>query len=367
MSATLRLNWGLNGFTGWGWAGANLARHASLNGWKVSAKAFDPSTLPPTWKLEGWTVDVEPERTKRCELWIAAEGNRSVPDVAQAKGEKNLVMTFLEDTDITPAMVKGYNGFHATIVGSSWNQSLLESAGVRNAHLVHQGADRYAKAAMRVYWEHPDGRVTQSHKRLIFSGGKLEFRKGQDIVVAAFREYLKLDPTAVLVTAWQNAWPGTMKGIDARKHVKAWPQIAPDGSLMLSRWMEWNGVPPENFVDLGIVPSWALQQVMAQCDVAVFPNRAEGGTNLVATECLAVGLPTYATLWTGQRDLANWGAFTLAATDVPPAPCSLYNQMADWREPMLDNVVAAMGPGGTMGHMPPPPSWRSFAEKILSA
>ncbi len=38
----------------------------------------------------------------------------------------------------------------------------------------------------------------------VFSGGKLDFRKGQDIVLAAFKRFAENHKDAVLVTAWQN-------------------------------------------------------------------------------------------------------------------------------------------------------------------
>ena len=48
---------------------------------------------------------------------------------------------------------------------------------------------------------------------VVFSGGKLELRKGQDIVVAAFRAFVERHPDAVLVNAWHNAWPKLAKSI----------------------------------------------------------------------------------------------------------------------------------------------------------
>ena len=48
---------------------------------------------------------------------------------------------------------------------------------------------------------------------IVYSGGKLEHRKGQDIVVAAFREFVKTHPDAVLATTWHNQWPMTMAGM----------------------------------------------------------------------------------------------------------------------------------------------------------
>ena len=44
---------------------------------------------------------------------------------------------------------------------------------------------------------------------------------------------------------------------------------------------------------------------LAKADVALFPNRCEGGTNLVAMEALASGVPTILSDNTGHKDLVN--------------------------------------------------------------
>ena len=39
---------------------------------------------------------------------------------------------------------------------------------------------------------------------IIFSGGKLEIRKGQDIVIHAFKKLLLVCPDALLIASWCN-------------------------------------------------------------------------------------------------------------------------------------------------------------------
>ena len=89
------------------------------------------------------------------------------------------------------------NQFDLVISGSRWNQALLKRQGIDRAHLVHQGVDT------AVFNAEP---VPQLLKRslVIFSGGKLENRKGQDIVIAAFRRLLCQHPDALLIAAWGN-------------------------------------------------------------------------------------------------------------------------------------------------------------------
>ena len=56
-------------------------------------------------------------------------------------------------------------------------------------------------------------------------------------------------------------------------------------------------------LDLGRVPNAGMPRILRECDVAVFPNRAEGGTNLVAMKCMACGVPTILSANTGHLDL----------------------------------------------------------------
>ena len=48
----------------------------------------------------------------------------------------------------------------------------------------------------------------------VFSGGKYEFRKGQDIVIAAMEQFMSVRDDAFLVTSWSNPWPETAKTME---------------------------------------------------------------------------------------------------------------------------------------------------------
>lgn len=354
MSGTIYLSWPSNGSTGWGWYGANLTRWASRAGWIVFSPGIDWTSLPPEWRLEGWDADTSDPG--RVDVLITACGNRQVlPPPDYSKVDVAIAAIFFEDSDIPPAMAESLNRFDYTVCGSDWNRDLLTAAGVTNAVTILQGADQYAHVGTELKVDIFDYGAVASwvrdeatpHPRRIFSGGKLEYRKGQDIVVAAFREYLKTNPDAILVTAWQNRWPKTLKGIDAAGYVSGWPAMHKDGSLDIVGWCEKNGIPRANVIDVGMPPSWALQRVMAQCDVAVFPNRTEGGHNLVAAECLAVGLPTWATFTTGQAHLRDFGAAEIAN----PTPAAVAACMGD--TPHVSTTCAA------------PPTWAEAVGQLL--
>ena len=73
-------------------------------------------------------------------------------------------------------------------------------------------------------------------------------------------------------------------------------------------WARANGLGEDQFIDVGSIPNHLMARVLREMDVAVYPNRCEGGTNLVAMECLACGVPTIVSDNTGHKDLVATGA-----------------------------------------------------------
>jgi hypothetical protein len=68
-----------------------------------------------------------------------------------------------------------------------------------------------------------------------------------------------------------------------------------DGKIDVAKWAHESAIPTDQFMDLGSIPNFQMPQVLREMDVGIFPNRCEGGTNLVAMECMACGMPVI--LW----------------------------------------------------------------------
>src|SRR6202012_5041938 len=97
------------------------------------------------------------------------------------------------------------------------------------------------------------------------------------------------------------------------------------------------GIPEHQFFDLGSIPNHFMGRVLREMDVALFPNRCEGGTNLVAMECMAVGLPTIVSNNTGHKDLVATGG-TFALERQRPVTPTLH-QTNGWGESDIDEIV----------------------------
>ena len=68
-------------------------------------------------------------------------------------------------------------------------------------------------------------------------------------------------------------------------------------------WILRNGVMPNQVLCLDTASNRLMPDVFREVDLAVFPNRCEAGTNLVAMEALAYGLPCLISQNTGHLDI----------------------------------------------------------------
>jgi glycosyltransferase involved in cell wall biosynthesis len=250
-------------------------------------------------------------------------------------GEPNVACTAIEHLVCTPHGRKIAKNYDMFIAISQWNADYLKSLDVGPVHLCYQGIDRSLF--------HPaPGSGLYRDRFVIFSGGKFEFRKGQDIVLAAFKRFRTTHPEALLVTCWQNLNMPDGAAFTLAGHCDAVPDAATEYGLQMTPWLLRQGLPADSFIDLPFTHNLLMPTVLHDCDIAVFPNRCEGGTNLVAMEAMACGVPTYVSYNTGQKDLVDLigcGAFR-AQRAVKPSMAM--QTVVDWGETEVDEVVAAM-------------------------
>ena len=105
--------------------------------------------------------------------------------------------------------------------------------------------------------------------------------------------------------AWGNIGHVGLKTIAASPHVQGAPERGRADAI--SPWLEANGIPRANVYLLPCVVNRQLPHIIKQADVAVFASRCEGGTNLMAMETLACGIPTLISANTGHLDLLAMG------------------------------------------------------------
>ena len=313
INSAVVIDWQLSSYFGWGVYGVNLM----LN-WSQQQKELLLTSVPVNdafidlnpveWGLIRPALDgsrdlqkhLEPLHGQKVSIKspvLHALGNdfaSGKPDVVLC-GAPNIGVTFFETTRVSDAGRERARSYRLIIAGSTWNRQVLEAAEIAPVAQTLQGIDPTAfHPAPRAGWF--AGRFT------VFSGGKLEYRKGQDLVIKAFRVFGQRHSDALLVTAWASPWPSVARNLNADATL-APVSFHADGRLDTQAWAVANGIAPEQFVDLGALPNSALPRLYREMDVALFPNRCEGGTNLVAMECMACGIPAVLSKNTGHLDL----------------------------------------------------------------
>lgn len=256
------------------------------------------------------------------------------PSLGRFKGVSNLAKMVFEDTYIDDAAVERLKAFDGLIAVSSWDRNLLENAGLDRVYLAPQGIDPSLF--------HPGPRQDIWRDRfVIFSAGKLEFRKGQDLVIAAFKTFHERHSDSLLCFSWHNIWPDTMQDMNASGHVLGLPEPHKNG-MDFSDWLLRNGLPDGSFLDLVFVDHHHLPQVMREADVALFPNRCEGGTNLLAMEAMACGVPTILAANTGHLDIISERNCFVLKDQRPVKPVPGWKGMEGWGESSIEEIVETL-------------------------
>ena len=286
-------------------------------------------------------------------------------------GHPTIGMIVTEDTHIDTDRREAAREYPLLIAGSRWGAAVLEAAGLTGVRIVLQGVDtELFRPQPRAGW-HKD-------RFKVFSGGKLEYRKGQDLVLLAFRAFAARHPDALLVVAWFTGWPGIEKSFIANPRVGA-PPLTPSSTIDIPAWAGEIGIPRNQILDLGAVPNSEMPKFLCEMDAAVFPNRCEGGTNLVAMECLATGVPVILSSNTGHIDMIERvECYPLVRQTPVTAAVPGMRGTEGWSESDVDEIVehlehiyarrdAARERGLRAAEAMRPLTWRRWVQEVHDA
>ncbi len=242
-----------------------------------------------------------------------------------------------ENNLLRPAWIEnGRRFFTKVVAGSSWCAKVLTEAGLPGVEPVPHGIDP------AIFHPPPDkdhGRQFCTESSVVFSGGKFELRKGQDIVIRAYKVLQDRHADVLLVNAWFNPWPAIFQTMRDSPLIRFAPG---KGSFveMINQVLADNRIDLERVITCPQQLNLAMAKVYRNTDVGLFPNRCEGGTNLVLMEYMACGKPVVAVETTGHADIVNSsnaliigvrGETTIHDKDGIP--------VARWPEPDLDDAV----------------------------
>ncbi len=247
------------------------------------------------------------------------------------RGSKNIGYAFFE-YELTTQSLQHLKKYDLVLVGSTWNKKKLEQAGVKNVEVLIQGVDP------EIFYTSESENDKKFFK--IFSGGKFELRKGQDLVLKAVKILQQKYSDIVLVNAWYNFWPSTMSLMSKSNHIK-YELIGKNWEEYMLNLYKMNSIDSSRILTLPLVANDKSREIYMYTDLGLFPNRAEGGTNLVLMEYMACGKPVIASSTTGHKDiLTDQNALQLKKMKEFKVYNDKKELIADWEEADIDEIIS---------------------------
>ena len=341
------LNWELNYDFAWGILGLNLFSH-----W-----ANDPDLVPFSAKpiANEQLGLLDPLRVSMISNAIIASNNHLEAMYAGAtphlhvedatlvdpvghgslgspiSGRRNIGRCIFENTNI--AEFEGRLGkYDVLLCGSNWCADVLRRRTKREVSVVFEGIDQ------SLFCPGPRSGLIDPDKFYVFSGGKIEYRKGQDLVLLAFREFSRRHADAMLVTVWHSPWPQMSVGFKGR--LDAPLGLDANQQLDVKKWAADNAVDPGRVIEILRIPNQLMPTILREMDVAIQPSRAEACTNLPVKEAMACGLPVIVGDNTGMKDLIQDGICMPLRTQGKVAGPE--NERVGWGESDVGEMVEAL-------------------------
>ena len=255
------------------------------------------------------------------------------PWLVNLKGSYKVGYTFFEMNVLDDQYIRnGRSQYDMIATGSTWCEEVLRGHGLTNVATVIQGIDP------QIF--NPSFPEKEFFKDcfVVFSGGKFEFRKAQDIVIRAFKVLQDRHPDVLLVNAWYNAWPHSMQSMSLSPHISV-AIGSQDYMSLINRILQDNGIDLSRVISLMPKPNAQMARIYKNTDVGLFPNRCEGGTNLVLMEYMACGKPVIGSYSSGHRDILKPGNSIMIRQMKPVEIPVDEMSRAVWDEPDLDEAV----------------------------
>ncbi len=249
-------------------------------------------------------------------------------------GKNNIGISF--NLSVDQNNVDNLNDYFRVIAaGSEWCAQLLRSHNLR-AQSIPQGIDptvfnkSYARKSMN------------TDRFVIFSGGKYEFRKGQDYVIKALVHMQQKYRDVYLVTLWEGAAyaHNSMTQSTLISHSTIHEEAA-NRTEFFCKVLSENGVDTSRVLNIPVLNPLMLPQVYRETDLGIFAGRIEGGTNLVLMEYIACGKPVVAPVHTGFADMIKEDhALVLHEKELLKRTPQTQPGIDYWYELDLDQLIA---------------------------
>ena len=262
-------------------------------------------------------------------------GDHNLTKVFNITGRQNCGYTFFENLLPEHALANA-RSFDMVLAGSTWCRDRLREKGITWSDVLIQGIDP------QLFFPLEGPKPGAGDYFVIFSGGKFELRKGQDIVIRAAAVMQQRHKDVLFVNCWHNAWPFSLNSM-ARSRLIDFQKQAKWDVDYLQKLMAENNIDLERTEILPRVSQDQLRKIYACTDIGLFPNRCEGGTNLVLMEYMACGKPVIASYNSGHKDILT-DKNSLCLNKMSPFEIrdDQGNTSALWEDPDLEEVIESL-------------------------
>ncbi len=280
-------------------------------------------------------VDIMSGVTKQINSPILqAIGNQALlPWGPKIQGTFKAGYTFFEENILSPEYIQnGKENFDLIITGSTWCENVLKNHGLENVTTVIQGIDQ------QLFNPFNSEKEIYRDNFLVFSGGKFEIRKGQDIVIRAYKVLQDRHKDVILVNSWFNMWSESLKTMSASPYI-TFNFTSNDYITGMNQSLTDNGIDVRRVITILPRPNALMAKIYKNTDIGLFPNRCEGGTNLVLMEYMACGKPVIASSSSGHKDIINRNNALVIEKMKPITIKRSERKIAEWDDPDLDETV----------------------------
>jgi glycosyltransferase involved in cell wall biosynthesis len=344
------MRWQAGTLSGWGVLGLNLFENWAadpdvqpLMGMPLALRDF-PGTSPlrfaamrPAMDLSNAFLDelksANIDLREQAVLVIDAFGNGLAPGIQHTGqlGLRNVARCIFENTRI--ASTKAIEPYDNVLCASEWAASLLRAATNTPVTMIHEGVDH------SIFFPGPRSGLLDPECFYVFTGGKIEFRKAQDLVIFAFREFAARHDDAVLVAAWHSPWPGRSADFQVNLPEPLYEDTA--GVPQIRSWVTANGIKSHQFIELPLTANSLMAMVLREMDCALQVSRCEACTNLPAMEAMACGIPVILANNSGMRDLIDTdNCIALSVQNRVAGPPDVAT--VGWGESSVEEIVEAL-------------------------
>ncbi|HEX8523491.1 MAG TPA: hypothetical protein VF669_14655, partial [Tepidisphaeraceae bacterium] len=175
-------------------------------------------------------------------------GSSLLPTEPQYASTKTIGYTALEENHLRPQAIETAKQRYQTVVTpSAWCTQILRDHGLENVTTILQGVDP------SLFFPHEVENRILPDKFVVFSGGKFEFRKGQDVVIRAFKVLADRHPDVMLLTAWYNHWPSSWQSMKISPLIHFAPSTTRYFDA-LNETLAANGIDPARAIHLAPRP-----------------------------------------------------------------------------------------------------------------